>query len=125
MKPDEIESLASDFIAAIQKRDLDTVRDIYSPDVEIWHNVTRQTQTREENLALLANFTARVKQLRYDEVERDVFEGGYAQRHVVRGVLASGEKVEIPAALIVYVVEGRIIRLFEYIDAAVVAPVFA
>ena len=125
METKEIEILSDRFIAAIQSRDLDTVRDIYSPEVEIWHNVTRRTQTREENLALLLDFTSRVSQLRYEEIERNVFEGGYAQRHVVRGVLASGEKVEIPAALVVYVSNGRITRLFEYIDAATVAPVFA
>ena len=125
MNLDEIDSLASHFIAAIQKRDLDTVRDLYSPSAKIWHNVTGRTQTREENLALLAAFTSRVNQLRYEEIERNIFEDGYAQRHVVRGVLDSGVKVEIPAALIVYVAEARIVRLFEYIDAAVVAPVFA
>jgi ketosteroid isomerase-like protein len=125
MEPSEIEILASRFIAAIQARDLDTVRDIYAHDVEIWHNVTRRTQTREENLALLSNFTSRVNRLRYEEVERNVFERGYAQRHVVRGLLGSGENVDIPAALIVHVSQGRIVRLFEYIDAAAVAPVFA
>ena len=61
----EIDSVASELFAAIERGDLDAVRELYSPEVEIWHNVTGKTQTREENLVLLRYFTGRVSERRY------------------------------------------------------------
>ena len=37
---DETDAIASDFFAAIERRDLDAVRELYAPEAEIWHNVT-------------------------------------------------------------------------------------
>ena len=33
----EIDTIASDLFAAIERGDLDAVRELYSPEVEIWH----------------------------------------------------------------------------------------
>ena len=122
---DDTERIASQFFAAIERRDLDAVRELYSPDVQIWHNVTGKAQTREENLKLLRFFTGRVSALRYEVLARDFFEGGFVQRHVLHGKLASGELVTAPVCLVVYVSKGRIERLFEYLDPAAVRGVFA
>lgn len=121
----EIEDLASALFAAIERADFARVREIYAPDAEIWHNVTGRTQTREQNLALLEFFARRVPVRRYAVEGRDVFPGGFVQRHVLHGKLASGETLEISACLVVYVEEGRIARLYEYLDGAAVEAVFA
>ena len=121
----ETERIASQFFAAIERRDLDAIRELYSPDVQIWHNVTGKTQTRDENLKLLRFFTGRVSDLRYEVLARDFFEGGFVQRHVLHGKVASGEIVTAPVCLVVHVSNGRIERLFEYLDPAAVKAVFA
>ena len=122
---DEIDTIASEFFAAIARGDLDRVREIYSPKAEVWHNVTGRTQTREENLGLLRYFTGRVSELRYEVLERDFFPGGFVQRHVLHGKLASGEPIAAPVCLVVHLSEGRIERLFEYLDPASVQGAFA
>jgi ketosteroid isomerase-like protein len=122
---DGIDALASDFFAAIERGDLSAVRELYSPDVEVWHNVTGRTQTRAENLELLRVFTGRVSGLRYEVLARERFPGGFVQRHVLHGRAASGEVVAAPVCLVVYVSRGRIERLFEYLDAAAVRSAFA
>jgi len=122
---DQTAQLASAFFAAIERRDLDAVRELYAPDVQVWHNVTGRTQTRAENLELLRFFTGRVSDLRYEVLARDFFEGGFVQRHVLHGKLASGELVAAPVCLVVYVSRGRIERLFEYLDFAAVRGAFA
>ena len=122
---DQTAQLASAFFAAIERRDLDAVRELYAPDVQVWHNVTSRTQTRAENLELLRFFTGRVSDLRYEVLARDFFEGGFVQRHVLHGKLASGELVAAPVCLVVYVSRGRIERLFEYLDFAAVRGAFA
>jgi ketosteroid isomerase-like protein len=65
---DDSHGVASEFFAAIERGDLDAVRELYSPEAKIWHNVTNRAQTREENLALLGYFTGRVSERRYEEL---------------------------------------------------------
>ena len=121
----ETEAIASAFFAAIERGDLEAVRELYAPDVAIWHNVTGKTQTRDENLKLLKFFTGRVAERRYEVLARDFFPGGFVQRHVLHGKLASGELVAAPVCLVVHVAGGRIERLYEYLDPAAVSGVFA
>lgn len=120
----EIETIASNFFAAIERGDLDAVRELYSPEAEIWHNVTNRSQTREENLALLRFFTGRVAERRYEVLAREFFSGGFVQRHILHGKLKSGELVTAPVCLVVHVSKGKIERLFEYLDPATVSSVF-
>lgn len=122
---DSPDDIATRFFAAIESGDLDSVRELYSPGVEVWHNVTGQTQTREENLELLRFFTGRVAELRYEVLGREPFAGGFVQRHVLHGKLESGERIAAPVCLVVYVSGGRIQRLFEYLDRAAVEGAFA
>ena len=122
---DEIEKIASDLFASIERGDLDAVRALYADDVAIWHNVTSKTQTRDENLRLLKFFTGRVAERRYEVLGRDFFPGGFVQRHILHGKLASGELVASPVCIVIYVSRGKIQRLFEYLDPATVQSVFA
>ena len=117
-------ALAERFFAAIERGDLDAVREIYAPEAQIWHNVTNRTQTREENLSLLRYFTKRVAERRYEVLARDFFPGGFVQRHILHGKLASGDSIAAPVCLVVYVSQGRIERLFEYLDPAAISGVF-
>lgn len=119
------ETIASELFAAIERGDLDALRELYAPEVEIWHNVTGRTQTREENLSLLRYFVGRVSERRYEVLARDFFPGGFVQRHVLHGRVASGDLITAPACLVVYVSKGKIERLFEYLDQAAVRAVFA
>ena len=121
---EETDTIASAFFAAIERSDLDAVRELYSPAVEIWHNVTGKSQTRDENLALLRYFTGRVSELRYEVLAREFFEGGFVQRHILHGKLASGERIAAPVCLVVHVSRGKIERLFEYLDPASVRGAF-
>jgi ketosteroid isomerase-like protein len=121
---DEIDTIASHFFCAIARGDVDAVRELYSPEAEIWHNVTGRSQTREENLALLKYFTGRVSELRYEVLAREFFQGGFVQRHILHGKLESGDRIAAPVCLVVHVARGKIERLFEYLDPAAVRGVF-
>jgi len=122
---DEIDTIASAFFAAIERGDLDAIHELYSPQAEIWHNVTNRVQTREENLALLKFFTGRVSERRYEVLARHFFAGGFVQRHILHGRLESGELIAAPVCLVIHISEGRIDRVFEYLDPATVRAAFA
>jgi ketosteroid isomerase-like protein len=121
----EIDEVASSLFRAIERGDLAAVGELYAPDVKIWHNVTNRTQTREENPKLLRFFTGKVSELRHEVLPREFFPGGFVQRHVLHGKLASGERIASPVCIVIHVAHGKIERLVEYLDPATVRNVFA
>jgi ketosteroid isomerase-like protein len=120
----QLDELADDFFAAIAGCDLERVATIYDPEVEVWHNVTQRTQSRDDNLRLLEHFTSRVEGLRYEILAREFFPGGFVQRHILHATVVSGEPIAVPVCIVIHVVDGRIQRLYEYLDGAAVAPAF-
>ena len=47
MTADEIETLAAAFFSAIERGDVDEVRQMYAPDARVWHNFDQLEQTVE------------------------------------------------------------------------------
>ena len=122
MTADEI---ADRLFAAIEAGDADTVRSLYSPDVEIWHNTDDEVQGRDANLATLGWLAANIPGLRYTDVRRSETADGFVQQHVLRATSRAGEEVGVPACLVVKIADGVITRLDEYLDSAAVARLVA
>ncbi len=120
MTHDEINDLAHRFVTAVAAGDTATVEAIYANDATIWHNFDKVDQTRAENLATLAGMHRMLTNIRYDDIRRTVVDDGFYQQHVLRGTGKNGE-LDLPAILRVYVSNGRITRLEEYLDTAQIA----
>lgn len=118
---DSLRDLAVRFFDAIERGDIETVREIYAPEVAIWHNTDGQTSTREENVEVLRGFVHRIPQRRYQERRCDVFPGGFLHQHVLAGVRRDGMRLRLPACIVCRVVDGHITRLDEYFDGAALA----
>ena len=84
-----------------------------------------KSQDRAASVALLKNFTGRIRNLRYDVQMREEIPVGFVQRHILRGQTASGAELAVPVCLVVHVEDGRIRKLYEYLDSAAIAPAFA
>lgn len=126
MDAEQIDAVASSLFAAIEKGDIDLVRDeVYHEDVEVFINVGGRAQPRDDSLKLLRNFTGRVTELRYEILSRDFLADGFVQRHVLHCKTASGETLAVPVCLVVHLKDGLIHRLYEYLDGPAIAPAFA
>ena len=110
--------LADRLFAAIQQGDVDAVAALYADDAVIWHNFDGIEQPRDANLVVLAWMTANVDDLRYDDIQRHDFDGGFVQQHVLRGTTKTGAALEVPSCLNVQVEGDRITRIDEYLDTA-------
>ncbi len=121
----EMDEFANRFIDAIEGADIDALRQAYSPDVVYWMNAMPETQGLDDILNLMGIFHQKVKNLHYEVESREFFPGGFLQRTRIMGDLASGEKLSVPLCLIIYMEDGRIVRLYEYIDTASMMSVFA
>lgn len=118
MSPADIEALANRFFDAIEAGDAEAVADCYDERVVIWHNYDRLEQGRDANLKVLRGMIRAFPQRTYADRDLKVFEGGFAQQHVLKATRTDGKRVELPAALICKVANGRIVRLDEYFDSA-------
>lgn len=121
MSPQEIDALAQRLFAAIAAGDANTVADCYHPDVQIWHNYSGRVQARDENLKMLRWLSRTIVGFQYDAVERTCFEGGFVQRHVLRGKVGDAA-IDAPTCMVGQVRDGKVFRLHEYMDSAHVAP---
>ncbi|GAB2631177.1 nuclear transport factor 2 family protein [Prescottella soli] len=110
--------LADRFFAAVCGGDEGALTELYSPDARIWHNDDGQEQTVTENLRTLRWLSRTLEDFRYEDIRRHLLPDGFVQQHVVRGTLAGHGPLEVPAALFVHVVDGRICRIDEYVDSA-------
>jgi ketosteroid isomerase-like protein len=117
MTSEEIDELASRLFSCIETGDIEGVADLYAPDVAIWHNVSGRSQTRDQNLKLLTHLRGRLDEWRYDEIRRDLFDGGFVQQHVLRARKRDGSPIEIPVCILVRTSGGRITRIDEYLDS--------
>ena len=112
--------VADRLFKSIERGDVAAIRNtVYAPNAKIWHNNDGQTQTVEQNLAVLGWVVANINEVAYTEVKRQATPSGFVQQHVLRGKLkSSGKEFSLPACIICEVENGRITRLDEYLDSA-------
>ena len=114
----ENEEIAIRLFAAIETGDVDAVAALYADDAVIWHNFDNIEQSREVNLVVLAWMTHNVSGLRYDDIQRRHFDGGFVQQHVLRGTTKAGVELVVPSCLVIHIDDGHITRVDEYLATA-------
>jgi ketosteroid isomerase-like protein len=113
--------LAERLFSAVERGDIEALREIYAPDAEIWHNTDQQVQTIDQNFRTIGWIAKNVTDFRYEDIQRQATETGFIEQHMTRGTGPSGKDFSIPACIVCTVVDGRITRLDEYLDSAQVA----
>jgi ketosteroid isomerase-like protein len=112
------DAVADRLFGAVERGDLEALRRLYHPDARIWHNHDGRDQTVEENLRTLDWLCRRLFDRTYEVVRREPLPDGFLQQHVLRGLTRSGEPFAMPACMVVRCVDGRILRIDEYLDPA-------
>jgi ketosteroid isomerase-like protein len=117
--------LAERFFKAIEAGDIEAVMEIYAPDAEIWHNTDGLTQSPADNARTLTWITTNLQGVSYTEIRRSATEDGFVQQHLLVATNRAGQRVEVPACIVTRIADGRITRLDEYLDSAIVAQIMA
>jgi ketosteroid isomerase-like protein len=112
--------VAQRLFEAIEAGDIDAVEKLYAPDAEIWHNTDGLVQSPADNLRTLTWVTTNLRDIAYTEIRRSATDDGFVQQHVLVATNRAGQRIEVPACIVVRVEDGRITRLDEYLDSAVV-----
>ncbi len=114
----ELRELCNRFFDAIERRDLDTVAELYAPDFNFWVNLTGAESSREQNLATLADGYALLRRRTYDDRIIDTFESGFLVRFSVTVVQHDGRRRSLSSCLVAQCKDGRITRIDEYMDSS-------
>jgi ketosteroid isomerase-like protein len=120
-EPDALE-IAKRLRDGLMAGDVEAVGAIYHEDMIGWRNFDGRELNQRQMLKNVAFLASDVRDLRYEEVRVHATATGYVQQHVLRATAPDGRAVECPACLVVEVVDGRIRRLDEYLDAQALAP---
>ncbi len=114
--PESPSELLDRLLAAIERCDIDTVLQVYADDAKIWHNYDNLEVTAQDNARQIRWFSTRLSGMQYTDIRRIPVTDGVVQQHVLRGTAPNGELVQVHAMLKIYVRNGRIARLEEYLD---------
>ena len=117
------QQLLDGLFAAIGARDLDAIDELYHAEMRFWTNASAgDTLDRNGSLKVLRAFLRRVTSARYEVLERRYWEGGAMQRHVLHIRVADGGEHRIDVCIVFGFADGRISRIWEYVDGRALAP---
>lgn len=121
---EEADRVAIALFSSIEKQDIAALAAIYADDAVIWKNYNQIAVPAQDSLAFLKGVAGYLQDIRYKDVRRSVFAGGFVQQHYFTGtVRETGEQLSIPVCVVAQVADGKIKRIDEYLDSAHRLPV--
>jgi ketosteroid isomerase-like protein len=115
--------LCHDLFDALEQGDVGAVDALYAPHMTFWANLTPEAwSTREDNLRVLAEGKALHRRRQYNDRIIDTFDDGFLARYTVNVVLHDGSTAALSACLVAEVHDGKIVRLWDYLDSSRFRP---
>jgi ketosteroid isomerase-like protein len=121
-----ITDVANRLFSSIEAGDYDAVAAMWADDVLVWHSGDAEDNQRDRALKVIRWFMRRTVSRRYEILDRQVFDGGFVQQHVLHADGVSGESIAMRVCIVIKLgAEGMITRIDEYFDPADMAPLMA
>jgi len=115
--------VANRLFSAIERGEYDTVDAMWADDVTAWHTGLSQDNDRIRALKVIRWFMNVTTTRSYEILDRQYFDGGFVQQHVLRASRTDGASIEMRVCIVIKVDgKGRITRVDEYFDPADMAP---
>ena len=115
--------VAERLFTSIEAGDYDAVAAMWADDVLVWHSGDAEDNDRVRALKVIRWFMRRTTARRYEVLDRQVFDGGFVQQHILHADGTSGESIALRVCIVIKVgADGMITRIDEYFDPADMAP---
>ena len=115
--------MADRLFAAIEAGDYPAVEALWADDVLVWHSGDAADNDRVRALKVIRWFLNVTNARRYEILDRQVFEGGFVQQHVLHADGTGGASIAMRVCIVIKVAaDGSITRIDEYFDPADMAP---
>jgi ketosteroid isomerase-like protein len=115
--------VANRLFGANERGEYDTVDGMWADDVTVWHTGDSQDNDRARALKVIRWFMNVTTSRSYEILDRQYFDGGFVQQHVLRASRSDDVSIEMRVCIVIKVdAKGRITRIDEYFDPADMAP---
>jgi ketosteroid isomerase-like protein len=118
-----VADVADRLFAAIEAGDADKVAALWDDDVLVWKSAEPEDQAKTRALRVIFWFMDTTTERRYEILDRQFFEGGFVQQHVLRAAGRNGGSISMRVCIVIKVgSNGLISRIDEYFDPKEIAP---
>jgi ketosteroid isomerase-like protein len=108
---------------AIERGDYATVDGMWADDVLVWHSGDPKDNQRGRALKVIRWFMDVTSTRSYEVLDRQFFDGGFVQQHLLRAQRSDGVSIELRVCIVIKVdAEGLITRIDEYFDPSDMKP---
>ena len=102
---------------AIEQGDFARVEACYAPEMTMWFNVTGEESSRADNLAALVKGQRLHRRRLYNDRIVNTFDDGFVVQYTCNVAGHDGTNFALSACLVAEVHDGKIVKLFEYLDS--------
>ncbi len=115
--------VADRLFGAIERGEYETVDGMWADDVTVWHSGDSRDNDRVRALKVIRWFIDVTTTRGYEILDRQFFDGGFVQQHILRASGADEVSIEMRVCIVIKVnAEGLITRIDEYFDPTDMAP---
>ena len=123
VQAEDIEDVADRLFTAIERSDTAAVRQLWDADIAVWKVGERRDRDKGRALRVIEWFVAATTDRHYEVLDRQLFDGGFVQQHILHGDGRNGTSISLRVCLVIKVgPNGLINRIDEYFDPAELAP---
>jgi ketosteroid isomerase-like protein len=123
VKADVVADVADRLFAAIENGDAATVEQLWDNDVLVWKSGEPVDRDKKRALRVIDWFMETTTERRYEILDRQLFDGGFVQQHVLHANGRNGGSISMRVCLVIKLgANGLINRIDEYFDPAELEP---
>jgi ketosteroid isomerase-like protein len=120
---ESVADVAERLFDAIERSDTASVEALWDDDVLVWHSGDTRDSPRGRALKVIYWFIDRTTERHYEILDRQLFDGGFVQQHVLHANGRNGRQIAMRVCIVIKVgADGLIHRIDEYFDPAEMAP---
>ena len=120
---DVVADVADRLFAAIESGDPSAVEALWDDDVLVWKSAQPEDQAKKRALRVIAWFMDTTTERRYEILDRQFFDGGFVQQHILHATGRNGGSISMRVCLVIKLgASGLINRIDEYFDPAELEP---
>jgi hypothetical protein len=96
---------------------------MWDDDVAVWKSAEPEDQPKKRALRVIVWFMGTTTERRYEILDRQFFDGGFVQQHVLHATGRNGGLIAMRVCIVIKVgTNGLITRIDEYFNPADIAP---
>jgi hypothetical protein len=102
------------------------VGQLWSDDIAVWRVGSSRDRDKVRALRVIDWFVGATLQRHYEILDRQFFDGGFVQQHILRAAGRSGGSIAMRVCIVIKLgANGLISRIDEYFDPAELAPLLS